>query len=260
MEIKSTWFYAQLKKIAYLLAIYPKERAEQKRCARGKEERFSNLKKWKDIHKGKRCFVVATGPSLTTVDYLKMKEEYTIGVNGLCLWFQKHGVETDYFVVSDDDVFRRVESTLAKAKSTKVFISDRVAQKETAAKKYQLFPVTVWNRFMTKDSCKKISNDFSVCSYDEETVVLHAIQLAIYMGFKEIYLVGTDCNYSQGKKYAVDHGKPVDAKVGPKMIRAYLPVKVYQDKFGVKVFNATRGGMLEVFDRKDLDKVLEEGK
>ncbi len=32
--------------------------------------------------------------------------------------------------------------------------------------------------------------------------------------------------------------------------------KKYADKNGVKIFNATRGGMLEVFERVDLDDMF----
>ena len=42
------------------------------------------------------------------------------------------------------------------------------------------------------------------------------------------------------------------------MIRSYEVVKQYESKYNFRVYNATRGGMLEVFDRVDLDKILGE--
>lgn len=258
MRIKNTTFYMLFRRMIYLYGIHPKEWILEKKRKQGKDIKYNSLKEYKGIHEGQRCFIVATGPSLTVDDYLKLKDEHTIGVNGLCMWFKQQDMETEYFVVSDDDVFSRVQSSLDKATHTQVFISERVQKTNSVPKKYHLFPVDIWNRFAIKESEKRLSNDISVCSYDEETVVFHAIQIAIYMGFKEIYLIGTDCNYNQSQTYAVDHGKKVDKTLGPKMIRSYSVVKKYEKIYGFKVFNVTRGGMLEVFERKNLDEVLED--
>ena len=40
------------------------------------------------------------------------------------------------------------------------------------------------------------------------------------------------------------------------MIFAFKIAKKYADKNGIKIYNATRGGMLEVFDRVDLNVVV----
>jgi hypothetical protein len=40
------------------------------------------------------------------------------------------------------------------------------------------------------------------------------------------------------------------------MIAAYKEAKNYADGHGIKIYNATRGGMLEVFERVDLDRVV----
>ncbi|MES9684331.1 hypothetical protein ABWK22_15810, partial [Gottfriedia acidiceleris] len=42
-----------------------------------------------------------------------------------------------------------------------------------------------------------------------------------------------------------------------KMISAYKIAKKYADCHNIKIFNATKGGMLEVFERVDLDVVLQ---
>ena len=165
-------------------------------------------------------------------------------------------METDYFVISDDDVYARVESVLQMITQSEIFISERVMKTHQIDKNFNIFPVDIWNRFIQNDNKKKLSNDISICSYDEETVVIHAIQLALYLGFKEIYLLGTDCNYNQTKQYAINHGKKVDKFLGNKMIKSYSVVKKYEKIFGFKVYNATRGGMLDIFPRVNLDDLL----
>lgn len=253
---KESVLYKHLRRIFYLTVIHPKEKKKEELRRKGKDIQYRELSKYRDIHKGERCFIVATGPSLTGEDYLKLQNEITIGVNGLCLWFKEKKMETDYFVVSDDDVFNRVRETLCSAQKTEVFISERISSAQNIPDYFHQFPVDIWNRFAIDDLQKKMSNDISICSYDEETVVFHAIQLAIYMGIEEIYLLGTDCNYNQTKTYAVDHGKKAEKTLGFKMLHAYQVAKRYEDKFGFKIYNATRGGMLEIFPRVNLDKLL----
>lgn len=257
---KNSKLYKLIREAIYIFFVHPREIFEEKKRKSNSIGKYSSLKQFKGIHCGKRCFIVATGPSLTEKDYNRLSGEYTIGVNGLCLWFNDDIAETDYFVISDDDVYRRVESKLKILKKTQIFISERVKKTTNVDVRFNVFPVNIWNRFIANTFKKKMSNDISVCSYDEETVVFHAIQLALHLGFSEIYLIGTDCNYRQKKKYAADHGKEVDINLGDKMLQSYEVVKLYQERFGFNIYNATRGGMLEIFPRVCLEEILEENK
>ena len=83
------------------------------------------------------------------------------------------------------------------------------------------------------------------------------------MGFSEIFLLGCDCDYGTSKKNHI-----VDYNMGAKLddlrmkatvdnlILAYKAAKRYADAHGVRIYNATRGGKLEVFERVDLDETL----
>lgn len=258
MSYKNKKLYQCLRKWVYLLTMHPLELKRERKRKNKKVIEKNGLTKFKNIHKGERCFIIATGPSLTEADYLKLKNEVTIGVNGLCLWFEHEKKETTYFVISDEDVFKRVNGALERTNNTEIFVSERVKKANIVSARYHVFPVDLWNRFVMKEKNKRFSNDISICSYDEETVVFHAMQLAVYMGIEEIYLLGTDCNYNQEKVYAVDHGKLADKNLGNKMLSSYNVVKNFEREYGFRVFNVTRGGSLEVFERKNLDEVLEE--
>ena len=86
------------------------------------------------------------------------------------------------------------------------------------------------------------------------------IQMAVYMGFKEIYLLGCDCNYEDDpkKRYFVSHGvlDPTYKEAKNRMCASYSVAKKYAEKHGIKIYNATRGGMLETFERVNLDQIL----
>ena len=80
------------------------------------------------------------------------------------------------------------------------------------------------------------------------------------MGFKEIYLLGVDCNYLKGSNQNYFFkDKVIDNKDHNvySMILDYQAVQKYAEKNNIKIFNATRGGALEVFPRVDFDSLFE---
>jgi len=79
-------------------------------------DRYRGLKKFKDIHRGKRCFIVATGPSLTLEDVEKIKGEITFGMNSVYKLFDKTDWRPDYYGVIDPWVFDNIQEDLTKHK------------------------------------------------------------------------------------------------------------------------------------------------
>ena len=92
------------------------------------------------------------------------------------------------------------------------------------------------------------------------------IQIAAYIGFTEIYLIGADFSYNGDAAQKGNH--VYDSKFKDKRktagmtyidcsINSMKVAKRYADSNGIKIYNATRGGKLEVFERKSFDEVLE---
>lgn len=83
------------------------------------------------------------------------------------------------------------------------------------------------------------------------------------MGFKTIYLLGVDCNYDKNIKlhsdsleYSKDYKYNWTRQTGLTMIEGFKVAKKYADEHGINIYNATRGGMLEVFPRVNLEDVV----
>ena len=116
-----------------------------------------------------------------------------------------------------------------------------------------------WNR--SYDFYKyQLMTDVSRGMYAFGTVTNIVITIAMYMGYKEIYLIGADCS-NLNKHFVNDvTDKDKDQKYVEDVIhaqlRGYEIMKNETEKRNVKVFNATRGGALEVFERVDLEKLL----
>lgn len=230
---------------------------------------LSRIQSLKNTESG-RCFIIATGPSLTYDDLNKLKNEVTFGCNSLCDAFLKTGWETTYFGIQDINVYKKFASTINAIKTSIIFYNfigmssifdkeaGRYLKDNDKAIEYPLFYLN--HLYNSEKLNTKFSDDINDVVYDGYTIVFSLIQIAVYMGFREIYLIGTDCNYSLPTTHFIDNGineKPSTFK-GNRMIYSYEVVKEYADKHDVHIYNVTRGGMLEVFERKNLDEVLGE--
>ena len=223
--------------------------------------RHPELKKFKNIHEGEKCFIVATGPSLRVedLDVLHKNKVVCFSLNQIYKAYPQTEWRPHYYMISDPNVAIRCEKEWAcNIETSECFLADWAFyydDKEGKVNKWHVELEYDWN-----DGGPKFSDDFSEGTYTGYTVVYDgALQLAVYMGFKEIYLLGTDCNYSDPKgcyfmKNMKFFGK---ANNEQKMICAYQSAKKYADEHNIKIYNATRGGALEVFERVDFDSLFE---
>lgn len=258
--------HKNLYNMLFRICVHPYFLLESFLKKKGMSKNRKQIEQFKNKFNDKRCFIIATGPSITIDDLIKLKSETTFGVNAACLLFDEIGFATNFFVITDHRVYEKMSETINRHLNQKilpenVFISDWIGGKHKVStnvnEKFTKIPIDPINRFYINLKHKKFSSDIGTVCYDGSTVVFNTLQIAVYMGFKEIYLLGTDCNYSLDKKYVVNHGIKVKEDAGQSMIDDYKVVKRYADKNNIKIYNATRGGMLEVFERVDLDDILD---
>jgi len=231
-------------------------------CATQKtDERLISLK---DKHKGEKCFIVATGPSLTVDDLEKLKGKTCFSLNSIVKLFAKTEWRPDYYIVNDPDVYDSLGEEINKADLKTVlyncfdilnFARDGIKYKSSSE-----YLIRVRSRNPKKHPEHILfSTDANEGFYAWHTTLGTIFQLAAYMGFSEIYLIGSDCNYKGAQRHAegIDYKCDAAPNSGDLIIHDYeLAVPVFQE-LGIKVFNATRGGALEVFPRVDLDKAIE---
>lgn len=65
------------------------------------------IKEIKNIHKGKRYFIIGTGPSLNKTDLNLIKNEIIFGVNTLYRGLSRFDISYDYYAISDEVVWRK---------------------------------------------------------------------------------------------------------------------------------------------------------
>lgn len=233
------------------------------------KDMFEQLEKFRNIHRGKRCFIVATGPSLTIEDVEKLKGEICWTCNSGINLFDKTDWRPDYYAIADGRVFEKVKDRL----DSEIFKASFFNEKDIRWKGTRLYPLPIQvslvmdeetrrcvPRFMRK---KQVSTNITKRVFMGDNITFIIMQICLYMGFSEIYLLGCDCNYkgadihSEGLTYAEEDKLFESADyVGWSMIQDHKCMKKAVDRLGVRIFNATRGGMLEVYPRVNLDEVL----
>lgn len=230
------------------------------------------IRKLKDKYTNKRCFVIGNGPSLKISDLEKLSGEISMGCNNLIQLFDKTEWRPTCFY-SVDPIF--INSYIK---------NERELQKVTD--NCDLFFTSVTSEIYDsyRDGYNNIffvyvKRDYSSVRFVEDvenglgasgTSLYCMIQLAVYMGIKEIYLLGVDFSFRREMRENGElrinnninnHMNEMEqVETGlyyvDRIMRGWLKIKEYAESHGIKVYNATRGGKLQVFERVDFDSIF----
>lgn len=233
---------------------------------------FSRLKQFKGVYSGKRVFVIATGPSLTLSDLEKLNEEYTFGMNSIVNLYEKTSWRPTFYGICDGSVYSRIKDKIRQYFDKEIVFYNHYGIRWDSCNAYPVPTKAGWGSY---DDLRALhlrppkdrghtSSDIERYVYAGAHVGHFVLQICFYMGFSEIYLLGTDCSnigkYANGTGYSDGNitGNERDFVLG--MIADYESDKKFAEFHGIRIYNATRGGALELFERVNLDKVLEKKK
>ena len=226
------------------------------------------LQRYKNIHKGKRAFIIGNGPSLrvSDLDVLHNHNEICFGVNKIfriyneTKWRPTYLCVTDSFVI--DDIGSQIdnESVISfLADSYNEMGSPKLMDKQYIHLKHEEYYPNYPG--FSDDITKQVFWGYTV-TYD------FPMQLAAYMGISEIYLIGMD-HFITGKitdsrnhgikdYYSQEEIKKYENRIAElhKVTKAYEKADEYSRRHGFRIFNATRGGKLDVFERVDFDSLF----
>jgi hypothetical protein len=255
------WFVRQERKVQYYLIPITSFCVKRFMRKHGlfKDEYIAKIKKFKDKHLDDRCFIIATGPSLTVADLEKLGGEITFGMNSISKIGEKTDWRPTYYGIQDLSVYKKLKSSIQKMDDDiPIFISaSMMRKKDLKGKNIIGMPIDGMDHLINPNADSILfSDDCYDVIYDGYTITYSLIQLAVYMGFKEIYLLGADCSYAkQGPQHFIETGviDPNASIAGERLIRSYKVAREYADKHGIRIYNATRGGCLELFERVNLD-------
>lgn len=224
------------------------------------------LQKFSNMFSGKRCFIVGNGPSLRIEDLniLQRNNEICFASNWIIKAFSKTKWRPNFYVVVDYNFMRQMPQDMRTLNGEKIIIfhadvfNSNMEDKDNVYT-YQAIPYNQGNI--------RFSNDIAKGIYGSLTVTYDMIQIAAYMGFKEIYLLGIDCSNGSRHFYNddIDKSKLENCTVlddngwnrqYSAWICGYKKAEENSKKGGFRIYNATRGGELEVFERVDFDSLF----
>ncbi len=230
---------------------------------------WEKAKKFQNKYAGKRCFVIGNGPSLTKddLDLLEKNHEISFSSNRIYKLFEDTNWRPTYYSVCDKDLFLDNKGSIESLSTTIFFPLDFIPYLSEPENNYYFarYPFKFFSRF------PKFSNNINGIFGEGNTITYHLIQLAASMGFSEIYLLGCDFSYdiaigTDGKIIKNNDQKNYPWKedkqqpyVMPNLqanLYAYMSAKRYGDENGIRIFNSTRGGKLEIYPRISLESVL----
>lgn len=227
-----------------------------------RDSKYIALKDFKGKYKGKRCFVICTGPSLTIADLELLKDEYVFGMNSTAMILDKTSWRPDFYGIQDGAVYERITEAVLNPENGNVFAPYSFKKRYGTPEKWNYFHCCgayhLFECYQLKKYFSKFSKDCYVKVYDGFSITYSILQLVYYMGFSEIYLLGADCSYMGGKKHFVEHGNMPDNMdiATVRLVASYECANQFAKNNNLKIYNATRGGMLEVFPRVNLEDVL----
>jgi hypothetical protein len=223
---------------------------------------------------GQRCFLIGNGPSLRAEDLTAIHNAGipTFAFNRVYNIFDRTPWRPTFYISQDEKMLAGCADTVSALELPVKFIPIQLNWwHDIAINDARYFNILPQN---TEDPMAfGFSDDIAVGIYNSSTGMYTAAQIAVYMGFTEIYFIGVDHHFriSQNSKGEVVVDNTVKdyftEKYNEDKANLYIPntekstltyvaMKNHCDSRGVRVYNATRGGKLEVFPRRDFDALF----
>lgn len=153
---------------------------------------LQRLAKLRNRHAGERCFILGNGPSLVNCDLSLLAGEYTFGVNKIYLLFPRIEWRPTYFTLLDWKMGEGIRDDLHHLEGITKFFPERF--RGVLPDSDETF--WYWPRAVGTHVDDQFESDMVRGIPSRGTVLVTAIQQAVHLGFKDIYLIGTDASYT----------------------------------------------------------------
>lgn len=229
----------------------------------------TQIKKYYNIHKGEDCFIIGNGPSLNKMDLAPLNKYVLFGQNKIHMIFEKCRLNLSYHVAVNPLVIEQMQDVIASSSlGCPSFLS---------ASSSRMFSQANTNVFkLHMDGPWTFSKDLSIPISEGFTVTFVSMQIAFYMGFRNVFLIGVDHNFKQAGKpnekqefkgEDINHFHP-DYFKGQQWHLAdvegndasYALAKHQFHSDGREIFDATVDGKLTLFEKVSFEEALKMAK
>ena len=193
---------------------------------------------FKNLHSDRRVFILASGPSLAQVDLGRLSRRLVIGLNRSFLVYP----DTHYHCTMDQRLFDEYPTELERSRYL-FTLEGR--------------PFGIPLHLLGSEG---FSFDMQQGVYSGYTVSYLALQLAAYMGFKEIFFLGLDLKHAPARThfFGWDHRSGShESTEFPKMRRMLTYGAEMLRSSGVSVYNCSPDTTLDGLPHFPLERALE---
>jgi len=231
-----------------------------------KQTHASRLEVFDNRHQGGDCFIIGNGPSLKEMDLSLLNDYYTIGLNKIHLIFPNSEFRPSYHVAVNPIVVEQSRSVFEQMDCPSFLpVDSRVVDK----------PIRDSVFYINAPESQAFSKDITQAVCQGSTVTYAAMQIAWYMGFENVFLVGVDHSFSAiGKPNETQRMGAVDPNHFdpnyfanqdwqlPDLAGSEFSYQMGKRSFEGSnpqrfIWDATVGGKLQVFPKIDYEEALE---
>jgi len=237
----------------------------------------------KNKHKGEKCFILGSGPSINDEDLKPLKNEIVFALNNFYVHddFSEimRGEVEKYYMTAPihppqtetewKDWFSDMEQHMPKNVNLIFGISNQINTAKSILDHHNLFEhhqkYWFYGGINIDDyyNYKPADIDITRMTWIADTVSIYSLIVAIYMGFSEIYLLGMDHNYICNKesdyrfyKNGIHQNNEVERTIKGTSRTKHLSFGMYKifqqyellsHNSHTKIYNSSRHSLLDVF-------------
>lgn len=218
-------------------------------------------KKLKENRKSDKCYICGLGPSLKLLDLEKLDGD-TIVVNRFNLYDKEKKIKPTYYCIIDNGFMK--SDNIGELIDAINFYKDTIYFLNSAY--FEILNTEFKNNSNLYYSCnwKGLLKHNDRIDYTKNVpimgnVVCYAISLALYLGYKEIVLVGCDFNSfaSQKSIHCYDEGESRKISLSYELFcysfvaDTHYELEKYARKNAIKIINATPGSLIDAYERDE---------
>jgi hypothetical protein len=245
----------------------------------------------RDVRRSERCFIIGNGPSLSDIDLGRLHGSDCIIVNHAYKSEKLLNLEPLYWVIADplfwkksDDYLSPIfDAMLAQLPKTCLFMHRAalyfLSKEKALHEKVRFYDMSS----IAEDDFPLIHADFAQPMQNyAQNVLCPSILLAMYLGYKEIYLLGFDHSWWAYTEEDITEGRSiphvyknsvVDERIAKECFRdlgyeglrktidrqrlEYKAIRYYAEYQNIHIYNASLGGELDCFKRIDFNFLTE---
>ena len=225
------------------------------------------MRRFKGIGRGQRCFILGNGPSLKRMDPIPLRREATFGVNAIYLARDWLGFLPTYHVTEDPLVIADRGREISEMTGPVKFYH-RHFRSQIPPNGAVVHP-RIFHDYSDYPDFPRFSRDASRCLWTGGSVSYLCLQLAFYMEYSPVILVGFDHHYERPENTVVrgtvwtspgddpnhfdpdyfGHGRRWYPPDMGRIEQAFARARQVYTQHHRRLLNATDGGRLDVLTR-----------